>query len=409
MKIRNILVVVLAMLLLCANYAEAAKLAPYGPFRALDADANPLDGGLLYTYEAGTTTPKATYTDSTGNVANANPVVLDSSGYANVWLDDGSYKFVLKNSDDVTQWTIDNIVGDSTNAFGSQVVSSASNLAITDAYANAVVIATAIQTHSLPPAASVGSGFYYVVKNSSGTLTIDPDGSETIDGAASLTIPAGVGGLIITNGTAWFSDFVNAKNAATADTATTVSSTLINALTAKTSIVDADQLAMADSAASNVNKKITWANTKTQIRTDMPSSTSQTGFVELATDAEVTTGTDTARVPPVSAINSHKGAAKAWYVGQVSGGTLTSQQTYNSSMVRNSTGDFTVTFATAFANNFPAGACMAQRESTDDNIICAIKQGGTVNSTTYPIRCVAGGSNTAVDPSYLSCVWFGLQ
>src|SRR5574343_1035373 len=74
----------------------------------LDSNGNPLSGGKLYTYSAGTTTPKATYTTAAGTVQNANPVVLDSSGRAVVFID-GSYKFVLKDSNDVTIETTDNV------------------------------------------------------------------------------------------------------------------------------------------------------------------------------------------------------------------------------------------------------------------------------------------------------------
>ena len=35
---------------------------------------------LLYTYDSGTSTPKASYTDQAGLVANANPIVLDAAG-----------------------------------------------------------------------------------------------------------------------------------------------------------------------------------------------------------------------------------------------------------------------------------------------------------------------------------------
>lgn len=80
--------------------------------RYYDADGNPLAGGKLYTYQAGTTTPQATYTDQGGGTPNANPIVLDANGEAAMWLDPTlSYKFVLKNSSDVTQWTTDNVVG----------------------------------------------------------------------------------------------------------------------------------------------------------------------------------------------------------------------------------------------------------------------------------------------------------
>lgn len=79
-----------------------------------DSNGTPLSGGLLYSYNAGTTTPATTYTSSSGAVANSNPIVLDSAGRTanEVWLTQGSsYKFVLKNSNDVTIGTYDNIPG----------------------------------------------------------------------------------------------------------------------------------------------------------------------------------------------------------------------------------------------------------------------------------------------------------
>lgn len=92
------------------------NLLPVLRQRYFDADGNPLAGGKLYTYQAGTTTPQATYTDSTGSTPNANPVVLDANGEATLWVDpELSYKFVLKTSADVTQWTVDNVVGLLTN------------------------------------------------------------------------------------------------------------------------------------------------------------------------------------------------------------------------------------------------------------------------------------------------------
>jgi hypothetical protein len=83
----------------------------YNPrFRALDSAGDPLAGGKLYTYSAGTTTALATYTNKTGLVSNANPVILNANGEADVWLTPGvDYKFVLKDSSDVVQWTEDNI------------------------------------------------------------------------------------------------------------------------------------------------------------------------------------------------------------------------------------------------------------------------------------------------------------
>ena len=85
-------------------------LPPTGKFQAFDANGDPLSGGLLYTYVTGTSTNKATYTDSTGNSANTNPVVLDSRGEADVWiLLDGNYRFKLHTAADALIYTVDGI------------------------------------------------------------------------------------------------------------------------------------------------------------------------------------------------------------------------------------------------------------------------------------------------------------
>jgi len=83
-----------------------------------DNNGNPLSGGKIYTYEAGTTTPLATYTSSTGVTAHTNPIVLDSGGRVpggEIWNALQLYKFVLKTSAEVTIATYDN-VGSSFNA-----------------------------------------------------------------------------------------------------------------------------------------------------------------------------------------------------------------------------------------------------------------------------------------------------
>jgi hypothetical protein len=92
----------------------SVSLSPYAGAGAqfFDNNGNPLAGGLIYTYSAGTTTPAATFTSSSGGTANANPIVLDSAGRtpAQIWLTAGlSYKFELQTSLNVTIKTDDNI------------------------------------------------------------------------------------------------------------------------------------------------------------------------------------------------------------------------------------------------------------------------------------------------------------
>ncbi len=90
-------------------------LSPLPIQHFVDNNGNALSGGQLFTYSAGTTTKIATYTDAGGGTANANPVVLNSRGEANVWLTPATaYKFVLSPSTDTDPptnpiWTVDNI------------------------------------------------------------------------------------------------------------------------------------------------------------------------------------------------------------------------------------------------------------------------------------------------------------
>jgi len=98
----------------------AVSLSIFGGVGAQFFDNNGviLTGGKIFTYEAGTTTPLATYTSSTGNTAHTNPIILDSAGRVpggEIWNQLRLYKFVLKTSADVTIATYDN-VGSSFNA-----------------------------------------------------------------------------------------------------------------------------------------------------------------------------------------------------------------------------------------------------------------------------------------------------
>lgn len=93
----------------------AVNLSPIGNgFQFFNNDGLPLNAGKIYTYQAGSTTPLATYTSSSGLTANANPIILGTSGRPpnDIWLTEGYfYKFILKDSADVTIQTYDNLYG----------------------------------------------------------------------------------------------------------------------------------------------------------------------------------------------------------------------------------------------------------------------------------------------------------
>ena len=77
-----------------------------------DNSGVPLSGGLIYTYQAGSSTPLTTYTTFDGTIPNTNPIVLDSAGRCSneIWMQTGySYKFVLQTSTGTTLQTLDNL------------------------------------------------------------------------------------------------------------------------------------------------------------------------------------------------------------------------------------------------------------------------------------------------------------
>jgi hypothetical protein len=89
-------------------------LSPVFNDAQFDSAGDPLTGGKLYWYVAGTSTAATVYTDSSGATSHANPIVLDSRGEPGnpIYLDSAvSYKAVLKTSADVTIRTLDGITG----------------------------------------------------------------------------------------------------------------------------------------------------------------------------------------------------------------------------------------------------------------------------------------------------------
>lgn len=93
------------------------SLSIYGGvgWQFFDNNGDPLTGGKVYTYVAGTTTPSTTYTSSAGTTPHANPIILDAAGKVpggEIWLSYSTrYKFVVKTNNDTLLNTYDNIGG----------------------------------------------------------------------------------------------------------------------------------------------------------------------------------------------------------------------------------------------------------------------------------------------------------
>ena len=157
----------------------------------LDENGDPYSGGLMNYYETGTSTRLDTYSDNALSSANANPVVADSAGrFGDIFLKGQDYKVVFTDSAGTTIWTADPVHGIITDRSvaaktGAYTVTTADNgkLITGDASGGDFTI-------TLPAAATAGGTFEVTINNigSSGTVTVDGDGSETIDGSTTLIL-----------------------------------------------------------------------------------------------------------------------------------------------------------------------------------------------------------------------------
>lgn len=161
-----------------------------------DDNGGNASGWMLYTYEPGTSTPKAAYQDSAGTTPHANPIVLNARGEAEIWLD-GAYKFILKNAAGVTKWTADDITG-----YGSGVqtgyltksVAGSANVALTASeQSNAVIEFTGELTGNINVTVgddrggyrwtlinSTTGSFTLTLKTTSGTGAVIDQGAEAV-------------------------------------------------------------------------------------------------------------------------------------------------------------------------------------------------------------------------------------
>ena len=88
-------------------------LAPYLVQKFFGNDGTPLAYGILTTYSAGSTTPVATYIDSTGATPNTNPIILNARGECSLWLSANvGYKFALTDSSGnaISGYPVDNVI-----------------------------------------------------------------------------------------------------------------------------------------------------------------------------------------------------------------------------------------------------------------------------------------------------------
>lgn len=151
----------------------------------------------IFTYAAGTTTKLATHTDSSGAVNNANPIVLDYRGEANIWIQPNKaykYTFAPPGSDDPPTapiWTVDNVVSSQLITLYAGSDTGSANVYVVNFTANFTSLTDGIILYFLPANTSTGASTLNV--NGLGAVPIvDSDGTALANGRIVANIIIGV-------------------------------------------------------------------------------------------------------------------------------------------------------------------------------------------------------------------------
>jgi hypothetical protein len=391
-----------------------AVLAPTPRQRYLDSTGNPLSGGKLYSYQSGSSTLLATYTDSTGTTPNSNPVILDANGEADVWLPaDTGYKFRLTDANDVTQWTVDNItVSASQDITVSQWLTS--NAAPTYVTPTSFSVAgdkrDTFQVNRRVQATCTAGVLYGSITDSSyannvTTVTVKMDSGALDNGlnVANVGMLTSINDALPRNVLQYFgiaggtadaltvtlapippalTDGLEIHVRATAANTTTTPTLNVNGLGAKTITKQGGQALLASDILANMECLFRFVSASNVWELINPR------LITAATKADQQAGTsDTPFVTPAHQ-QEHKSAVKAWvnFDGTVSPPTV--RASYNvSSVTKNATGDYTITFANAMtdANYLPIGSC---RNTSGGGYVLDMPIGGTKTVNAVQVNVV---------------------
>lgn len=188
--------------------ATNTTLLPVGRQRYYDNAGNPAAGFKLYTYLAGTTTPKPAFTDADGLVPHPNPITLDAKGEAVIYWS-GAYKVDLKAADgtQVTGYPVDNLRTDPAGVWEkiAQLATNAGGTMVAFLQGGAGAILRTIQdklreTTSVKDFGAVGDGV--------------ADDTAEIQAAINAVILAGGGEVFLPPGTYKISDTLKLDTAA---------------------------------------------------------------------------------------------------------------------------------------------------------------------------------------------------
>lgn len=366
----------------------AKYLAPAPKFQAFDSDGAPLVGGFVYTYATGGNTPLATYTDSTGNTANANPVVLDSRGEASIWFTPGvEYRITVTDADGGAIYgPIDNVAG-----------------AVTPS-AYFATLMTATQRSTLFDAIAAPGGTVTGTILMSGAA-VNFAAGVTVPSATSTPIGAAASNNITVSGVATITSFDNV----TAGIVRYVTFSGVLTLTHNaTSLILPGGANITTAAGDTAAFQSLGSGNWRCLFYQKADGTALAGNTAAASQAEMEAATSTTVMVTPGRTQYHPGVAKAWLVYNGSSGSILASSNV-ASVTKNGTGDYTINFTTAFssANYTVVGTCGYSANAGAFLSVNRFSTATPLQTTSARIECNVPGSR--VDPEVVCVSCFGDQ
>lgn len=320
-----------------------------------DDDLVIVPGAEVSVYDVGTTTLKSVFSDTALSVGAANPIICNSAGLHDMrYIAVGSYKIVIRRTGaGTTIRTRDNIDG------------------------------------RIP----VGTGALAIINGGTGATTA-PAAITALGGATAAEVAAIAADVASLSGQLASSEKTHIATGTTAQRPATPAEGDIRRNTDLTTF-----------EGYNGSAWINFAVLPTA-QTDPSATDTAEGFIEIATQAEMETGTDVVRAVTPGRVQHHRGVAKAW--GKFAGatGTLASGSLNVASVVRDSAGDYTITFTTAFSSaDYAVMPSYLESDITSTPVVLYVR---TQAAGSFTLHCddVAG---TDADPDQIYFVCFGDQ
>ena len=389
-----------------------------------DNAGKPAAGAKLFFYTTGTLTLLNTYSNAALSTLNNNPVVADSNGrFGDIFLQDQTYRVMLKDTTEATTFfDTDPVYKDVT------FIRSAGLPAVS--FPNMLVHNTSdgkkYRRNSTGsgwidegPIDSVGNtaGVSDVVAGTSTSLFTTPDAvaglwerGTDIASATTLTIPVAGGGYFEVTGTTTIAGINSQRSGLEVTLRFAGVLTLTNsgtfALIGGANITTAaGDIAVFRNVSTVATSGTSWRMVAFERASGSPLNIND--VFTVATQANQETATSLVTLVTPGRQHFHPSAAKYWSAITVSGGTPTTNDSFNhSSTTDNGIGDFTLNFTTAFSSAGYAPAAW-NRSAVALAQSCLSADPGDVQTTTALQIQARRGTDAAQDPEALGVVIFG--